>query len=87
MINQISAFSETLEFARQRGMHQQIGTSDRGLDYAHLDQMYRKIISDPTKYSDAKLGRWLGWAQAAVVAAGCGTLDDMKEINRKNCDE
>lgn len=33
------------------------------------------------KFSDAKMGRWLGWAQAAVVAMGAGTLEEMKEIN------
>ncbi|SLJ67445.1 Uncharacterised protein [Mycobacteroides abscessus subsp. abscessus] len=32
----------------------------------------------------SKLGRWLGWAQCAVVAAGVGlTLDDMKTINQR----
>ncbi|WP_239591355.1 hypothetical protein [Mycolicibacterium tusciae] len=31
-----------------------------------------------------KLGRWLGWAQCAVVAANVGlSLDDMKAINQR----
>jgi hypothetical protein len=34
-------------------------------------------------FSDGKMGRWLGWAQAAVVAMNLASLDDMKNINRK----
>jgi hypothetical protein len=37
-------------------------------------------------FSDAKLGRWLGWAQCAVVASGVATLTDMKEINQAHAD-
>lgn len=33
------------------------------------------------EFSEGKMGRWLGWAQAAVVAMHCATLDDMKAIN------
>jgi hypothetical protein len=38
-------------------------------------------------FSDGKMGRWLGWAQAAVVALHCGTLDDMKDINRRHAEK
>jgi hypothetical protein len=31
--------------------------------------------------SDAKLGRWLGWMQCAVVATTDLELEDMKELN------
>jgi hypothetical protein len=34
-------------------------------------------------FSDGKTGRWLGWAQAAVVAMGLASLEDMKTINKK----
>jgi hypothetical protein len=34
-------------------------------------------------FGEGKMGRWLGWAQAAVVAQGCGSLDDMKAINKR----
>lgn len=38
-------------------------------------------------FSEAKLGRWLGWAQAAVVAANIGvTLDDVKALNKRFAD-
>lgn len=33
--------------------------------------------------SEGKVNRWLGWMQASCVAAGCATLEDMKQINRR----
>ncbi len=56
---------------------------DRGLE--HLRSMLAKV--NASKFSDAKLGRWLGWAQCAVVAANVGpTLDDMKALNMRHAD-
>lgn len=60
-----------------------------GCDYWHLQDMMERAqaaMNTPgMEFSDAKLGRWLGWMQAAVVAAGIGlTLEDMKEINRRH---
>lgn len=34
-------------------------------------------------FSEAKLGRWLGWLQAAATAAGALTLEECKAINRR----
>lgn len=34
-------------------------------------------------FSEAKLGRWLGWLQAAATAARALTLEECKEINRR----
>lgn len=51
--------------------------TDLGL--AHLRSMAERITPE---FSEAKLGRWLGWAQCALVAAGVGvTLEDVKRIN------
>lgn len=48
----------------------------------HLEQMVKTMEDDQTM-SESKLGRWLGWIQCAVVAAGVGLgLEDMKEINK-----
>ena len=77
-MNQIGAFRETLILANERGMPLNPG-SDTGLD--HLQDMWRKI--DIGGFSAGKLGRWLGWAQCAVVTSGVATLEEMKEINRK----
>lgn len=57
-----------------------------GCDYWHLQDMVERVeaaMSMPgMEFSEAKLGRWLGWMQGAVVAAQVGlSLDDMKAIN------
>lgn len=36
------------------------------------------------EFSYGKQCRWLGWMQAATVAAGIATLDDMKAINKRH---
>ena len=76
MMNQLAAFHDTIRLAEQRGMHQ-----DGELGLRHLRSMYKHAQS--ADLDDAKLGRWLGWAQCAVVAARIGIgLDDVKKINR-----
>lgn len=73
---QTAAFKSTIALAEKSGMPR---AGDVGLD--HIKGMLSRIAGG--SFSSAKLGRWLGWAQAAVVAAKCGpTLDDMKCINR-----
>lgn len=49
------------------------------LSQTHVEDMLERI--DSGEIAGEKAHRWLGWAQAACVAAGAGTLDDMKEIN------
>ena len=77
-MNQREAFRDTIELAAQRGMPERPG-EELGLD--HIRGMFARIGDE---FSEAKLGRWLGWAQCAVVAAGVGvSLEDMKELNRR----
>ena len=77
-MNQREAFAETIEAAERAGMPALPG-SELGLD--HVKDMFARL---QPKFSDAKVGRWLGWAQCAVVAAGVGlTLEDMKQINMR----
>lgn len=83
------AFAATLNLAFERGMHLAPNADDKDIGYDHLVSMYQKIAdnfspgdSQPT-FDDGKLGRWLGWAQCAVAAAGYATLDDMIALNRK----
>lgn len=81
-MNQNKAFTETLNLAHERGMDKLTwDDTSKDLSYAHLEDMATRITDD---FSESKLGRWLGWAQAAVVAAGIATLDEMKEINLRN---
>lgn len=78
-MNQRRALRETVELAEQQGMPELPG-SDLGL--GHLRSMVETV--EKSDFSDAKLGRWLGWAQCAVGAAHVGvTLADMKELNMR----
>lgn len=61
-MNQIEALRETVQLAERQGMPRLPG-SDLGLD--QLREMLTTVES--ADFSDAKLGRWLGWAQCSVV--------------------
>ena len=67
------ALRQTAEIAAQADDMPEGGELGR----AHIVGMLDRIEG----FSPSKLGRWLGWAQAAVVAAGAATLEDMKRIN------
>lgn len=83
-MNQREAFDDTLALAAKMGMP---ALPDSSLGFAHMKDMRFRINLDGN-FSDAKLGRWLGWAQAALVAANVGvTLEDVKAINRKHSAE
>ncbi len=79
-MNQLQALRDTVRIAQERGMPELPG-SDIGLE--HLRQM--ADIAETSSFSPAKLGRWLGWAQCAVVAANIGvTLEEMKALNLRH---
>lgn len=81
-MNQIDALRETVALAEQHGMPELPG-SELGLD--HVRSMLTRV--NGSEFSAAKLGRWLGWAQCALVAAGVGiTLNDMKALNLRHQD-
>lgn len=50
----------------------------------HVADMLRRI--QIREITGTKAHRWLGWAQACIVFAGIGTLDDMKRINKEASD-
>jgi len=80
-MNMIAAAADTMSLAAERGMAD-VSSDNPDLDYPHLYDMLNKMQEG--EMSEGKLGRWLGWMQAAVVAANIGvTLNDMKEINRR----
>ena len=75
-MDQLALFQATITLAKQHGMPADPG-SPLGLD--HLSEMCRQAEGFDDQ---AKIGRWLGWAQCAVVAASLGlTLEDMKALN------
>lgn len=90
-MNQRAAFRETMLLAGRQQMpeHSDI---DPSLGYEHMRSMWDRI--EAGEFSESKLGRWLGWAQAALVSANVGvTLEDVKQINLRwagdecpNCD-
>ena len=84
-MNMLEAAKDTLALARTRGMHDLSDIPE--LDYPHLQEMLVKM--ETVEMSPAKLGRWLGWLQAAVVANTFGlvSLNDCKEINKKWADK
>jgi len=74
----MGAMEDTVRLGFQRGRMPDAGD----LGYPHIAGML--IRMKETQMSYGKLCRWLGWAQAAVVAAGGATLDDMKQINMRH---
>lgn len=81
-MNAMKAMEQTVKLAFDRKMPVSTG---RSLDYAHIAGML--IIMQESNFSYGKQCRWLGWAQAAVVASGVADLDDMKAINKLNSDD
>lgn len=79
-----AAAKATLELACEHGMSR-ISSDNPELDWPHLCEMVEKMHI--TEMSEGKLGRWLGWLQAAVVAT-CDdiTLEHMKDINKRFAD-
>lgn len=84
-MNVLEAARETMDLARERGMHN-VGDDDKpDREYSHLEQMLEKMETGEMSYG--KMCRWLGWMQASVYGMCEGvTLDDLKEINRRHAD-
>jgi hypothetical protein len=81
-MNQKQAFADTITLAELADMPELPGSS---LGLEHLRDMYSRIEPE---FSESKLGRWLGWAQCALVASGVGiNLEDVKNLNSKYADE
>lgn len=78
-MDQMGAFRETVEIAERLGM----SDTDDALGLSHLRDMLKR--AEENEYSGSKLGRWLGWAQCALVASGVGfTLEDAKTLNLRH---
>jgi len=81
-MNQLAAFRDTVALAEDRDMPMLPDTSF-GLE--HLEEMLKVV--ETGDFSESKLGRWLGWAQCALVVANIGvTLEDVKQINLRYAD-
>lgn len=79
-MNQLQALRETVRLAGECGMPELPGNT---LGLEHLRAM--AATAEKSSFSPSKLGRWLGWAQCALVAANVGvTLEDMKALNMRH---
>lgn len=77
-----NAANETLDRARMLG-YNLVGFEQDHVDYEHLAEMRHKINNENMPYE--KKCRWLGYMQGVLVAMCDGfTLDDAKEINKRN---
>jgi hypothetical protein len=94
-MDQLAAMRETVELMEAKMSESFIPYRtylDPSLSPDHVRDMLRIMESGSNPqdtergFSEGKMGRWLGWAQAAVVAMGVATLEDMKDINRKHAD-
>jgi hypothetical protein len=87
----LQQIAEAGDQSGEERMH--IARLHKDLQPAHIRDMLAVMESGDnpqhpgSTFGEAKMGRWLGWAQAAVVAMDLATLDDMKQINRSNADK
>lgn len=84
-MNQLAAMRETIELALARnfGRHPQDADTQRdGINFNHLLEMEHNAKKG--EYSEAKLGRHLGWMQGVLCATGYMTLNEAKELNRRH---
>lgn len=80
-MNVIEAMKDTVECAMRVNGYPRHGP----LGLEHLIEMRDRMMAGNMSYG--KLCRWLGWAQAAIVANGVATLEMVKAINKCHADE
>ena len=84
-MDQLSAMRDTLTQARGRGYASQAHREEAS--FKHLSYMLGKATMEPENFSETKLGQWLGYMQGVLVANGCLTLEECKEINERYSDD
>lgn len=82
-MNTLQAMEDTLALARERDLDN-VEADIEAATYPHLLDMFNRASSG--EFSEGKINRWLGWMQGCVycMAAGEITLDELKEINKRN---
>lgn len=81
-MNMRHAMRETLELARSRD-YDNVSFEEVGVDFDHLVSMQLRFESADPPFSEAKMGRWLGYVQGVLVANGCLTLEECKQLNAR----
>jgi hypothetical protein len=84
-MRQLEAFEETLKIVSKHVYLYPLCAIglDETMQLPHLQSMYDRIVAAPDEFDEAKLGRWLGWAQASAVAMSAMTLEGCKALNKK----
>jgi hypothetical protein len=78
------AFEATMQLAYDRD-YENVSFDEVGVDFGHFQSMFRKITEGD--FSEAKLGRWLGYLQGVLVANQCLTLEECKALNAQYADD
>jgi hypothetical protein len=92
-MNQLEAMRQTISLMEDMLRHlpaadrASIESMPESLRPEHLREMLQRVEANDNPqgeqgFSEAKVGRWLGWMQAAVVAMRFAGLEQMKEINK-----
>lgn len=94
-MDQTLAFRRSIELMESRlSVHNDykhtlvLGRLPASLTPPHLHEMLAQVeaAANPQHpgagFSEAKRGRWLGWAQAAITAMGLATLEEFKALNK-----
>lgn len=80
-LDQLIAAENTMKAVENRYQNEDTSFSSKpGLSLQHLRDMLRKMQTEG--FSEAKMGRWLGWMQAVAVSSTLMTLEEFKVINK-----
>jgi hypothetical protein len=91
-MNQLDAMRDTLLLLQSRfDLEKTVPASEPSVTLKHFVGMleeasfagHPQIDPDGRPFSEAKLGRWLGWIQGAATARGLLTLEEAQAISRK----
>lgn len=81
-MNMLEAMRETLSLMEERvEKFDNLNDGPKPTRLGHLTGMLEKM--EAGQFSEAKMGRWLGYAQGVMVARSLATLNEMKEINKR----
>ena len=79
-MNIISALRESIEICEGSSKLPESGPCS----YEHFVSMWNRIHDIEKRFSIAKINRWLGYIQGVMVALEVSTLEEVKEINKRN---
>ena len=78
-MKQLKAMQDTIELLRERSFYAMITVPE--CSYEHLKDM--EVRARLGTFSEAKMGRWLGYIQGVGVSYAYMTLEEAKEINKR----